>query len=197
MDHDDGPAIIDRCCCCNGCHEPPSFPYRPLVCIFMCRYSIDSATRTNFFPRTDTRETIIIKNLSPDAYLFEFMSEPGTAAAAQEANQFKAKLASMKSAHIRQEFGFLLNGISAQVADQDELLELMASRVLRTVTPLVLFLHINTNASAKVDVNESNLGSTSLFSPSLDILSSFYYYFIFFLTLLLSFIYTLVLPYSI
>ncbi|KAF9286833.1 hypothetical protein BGZ88_008864 [Linnemannia elongata] len=77
-------------------------------------------------------------DLCPDAYLFEFMSEPGTAAAAQEANQFKAKLASMKSAHIRQEFGFLLNGISAQVADQDELLELMASRVLRTVTPLTI-----------------------------------------------------------
>ncbi|KAG9061512.1 hypothetical protein KI688_007090 [Linnemannia hyalina] len=77
-------------------------------------------------------------DLCPDAYLFEFMSEPGTAAAAEEANQFKAKIASMKSAHIRQEFGFLINGISAQVADQDELLELMTLGILQTVTPLTI-----------------------------------------------------------
>ncbi|KAF9538258.1 hypothetical protein EC957_007040 [Mortierella hygrophila] len=77
-------------------------------------------------------------DLCPDAYLFEFMSEPGTAAAAEEANQFKAKIASMKSAHIRQEFGFLINGISVQVTDQDELLELMTLGILQTVTPLTI-----------------------------------------------------------
>ncbi|KAF8942078.1 hypothetical protein BGZ47_006917 [Haplosporangium gracile] len=77
-------------------------------------------------------------DLCPDAYLFEFMSEPGTAAAAEEVKQFKAKLASMKSAHIRHEFGFLLNGISVQVADQDELLELMTHGALQTVTPLTI-----------------------------------------------------------
>lgn len=77
-------------------------------------------------------------DLCPDAYLFEFMSEPGTAAAAEEVNQFKAMLASKGSARIRLEFRFLLNGISAQVTDQDELLDLMTFDFLQDVTPLTI-----------------------------------------------------------
>ncbi|KAF9910177.1 hypothetical protein EC991_007104 [Linnemannia zychae] len=76
--------------------------------------------------------------MSPDAYLFEFMSEPGTIQAAIEAEQFKAKLAGMKSASIRQEFGILLNGISVQVADEDEFLDLMGLDILQSVTPLTI-----------------------------------------------------------
>lgn len=79
------------------------------------------------------------------------MSEPGTAAAAEEVNQFKAMLASKGSARIRLEFRFLLNGISAQVTDQDELLDLMTFDFLQDVTPLVTFLLTNANAAFVFD----------------------------------------------
>ncbi|KAF9133818.1 hypothetical protein BGW39_008861 [Mortierella sp. 14UC] len=77
-------------------------------------------------------------DLCPDAYLFEFKSEPGTTQAAMEAEQFKAKIARMKSASIRHEFGTLLNGISAEVADEDEFLDLMGLDILMSVTPLTV-----------------------------------------------------------
>ncbi|KAG0257751.1 hypothetical protein BG011_003777 [Mortierella polycephala] len=77
-------------------------------------------------------------SLRPNAYLFEFNSEPGEVGAAQEKQDFKLKIGGMKSVQIRQEFGMLLNGISAQVEDPDELRELMTMSGLRTVTPLTI-----------------------------------------------------------
>ncbi|KAF9965501.1 hypothetical protein BGZ70_004697 [Mortierella alpina] len=49
---------------------------------------------------------------------------------------FKRKILGMKSVRIRHEFGMLLNGISLQVEDQDELRDLMAMQDLSAVTPL-------------------------------------------------------------
>ncbi|KAF9093093.1 hypothetical protein BGX23_003657 [Mortierella sp. AD031] len=46
----------------------------------------------------------------PDAYLFEFTSEPGTASAAEEVEAFKAKMGGMDSVSLRKEFGSLING---------------------------------------------------------------------------------------
>lgn len=74
---------------------------------------------------------------SPNGYLFEFLGEPGGAVAAQQMAAFKHKILGMKSVRIRHEFGMLLNGISIQVEDQDELRDLMAMQDLSAVTPLV------------------------------------------------------------
>ncbi|KAF9983057.1 hypothetical protein BGZ75_005473, partial [Mortierella antarctica] len=61
---------------------------------------------------------------------------PGGVLAAQQMVTFKRKLLGMKSVRIRHEFGMLLNGISLQVEDQDELRDLMALQDLSAVTPL-------------------------------------------------------------
>ncbi|KAG0287332.1 hypothetical protein BGZ96_008765 [Linnemannia gamsii] len=74
----------------------------------------------------------------PDAYLFEFTSEPGTLAAANDVNRFKALIASMENAHVRQEFDYILNGVSVHVPDEDELLELMEFPALLSVTVLTI-----------------------------------------------------------
>ncbi|KAG9325398.1 hypothetical protein KVV02_002634 [Mortierella alpina] len=77
-------------------------------------------------------------NISPNGYLFEFLGEPGGVLAAQQMVTFKRKLLGMKSVRIRHEFGMLLNGISLQVEDQDELRDLMALQDLSAVTPLTI-----------------------------------------------------------
>ncbi|KAG0202277.1 hypothetical protein BGX28_005162 [Mortierella sp. GBA30] len=77
-------------------------------------------------------------SLFPNAYLFEFGARPRSAAAAQEIKAFRQKIASMKSVRIRQVFDTLLNGISAQVEDHDELRELMAMKGLLDVTPITI-----------------------------------------------------------
>ncbi|KAG0330491.1 hypothetical protein BGZ99_003062 [Dissophora globulifera] len=74
----------------------------------------------------------------PDAYLFEFNSAPGGALAMQQVEAFKVKLRGMKSVHIRQEFNTLINGVSAQVEDQNELREIMTWKDLERVTPLTI-----------------------------------------------------------
>ncbi|KAG0207225.1 hypothetical protein BGX28_001495 [Mortierella sp. GBA30] len=74
--------------------------------------------------------------ICPDAYLFEFESEPGRIGAEQEVNTFKAILGGMNSVHIRHEFKILLNGVSAQVRDPDELRQIMSMQQLRMVTPV-------------------------------------------------------------
>ncbi|KAF9281123.1 hypothetical protein BGZ68_006834 [Mortierella alpina] len=75
-------------------------------------------------------------SICPNGYLFEFLGEPGGAVAAQQMAAFKRKILGMKSVRIRHEFGMLLNGISIQVEDQDELRDLMAMQDLSAVTPL-------------------------------------------------------------
>ncbi|KAF9363193.1 hypothetical protein BGX34_004657 [Mortierella sp. NVP85] len=79
--------------------------------------------------------SMLIDNVSPDAYLFEFSNEPGKAA---EVEAFKAKIMTMKTVQIRQEFHLLLNGFSAQVKDQDELREIMSWSGLQRVSPLTI-----------------------------------------------------------
>ncbi|KAG0223160.1 hypothetical protein BGX31_008663 [Mortierella sp. GBA43] len=76
--------------------------------------------------------------LCPDAYLFEFSGEPGQASATAEVEAFKERAKGLKSVRIRQEFSLLLNGLSAQVLDQDELQEIMSWPGLRRVTPLTI-----------------------------------------------------------
>jgi hypothetical protein len=80
---------------------------------------------------------MLIDNISPDAYLFEFSNGSGKAAAEVEVEAFKAKIMTMKSVQIRQEFRLLLNGFSAKVKDQDELREIMSWPGLQRVSPLV------------------------------------------------------------
>ncbi|KAF9953616.1 hypothetical protein BGZ72_005303 [Mortierella alpina] len=77
-------------------------------------------------------------SICPNGYLFEFLGEPGGIAAAQQMATFKRKILGMKSVRIRHEFGMLLNGISVQVEDQDELRDLMAMQDLSAVTPLTI-----------------------------------------------------------
>ncbi|KAI1318964.1 hypothetical protein EDD11_005398 [Mortierella claussenii] len=77
-------------------------------------------------------------DLCPDAYLFELSSEPGGIGALQEVEAFKSKLTEMKSVHIRQEFNVLLNGISAQVKNPDELRDIMTWDSVQRVTPLTM-----------------------------------------------------------
>ncbi|KAF8937457.1 hypothetical protein BGZ58_002670 [Dissophora ornata] len=77
-------------------------------------------------------------DLCPNAYLLEFSSEPGGFLAAQEARAIKAKIRGMKSVRIRQEFGVLLNAISVQVEDQDELREIMTLHEIVRVSPLTV-----------------------------------------------------------
>ncbi|KAF9360528.1 hypothetical protein BGX26_008948 [Mortierella sp. AD094] len=77
-------------------------------------------------------------NQCPDAYLFEFKSEPGGTGASQEVETFMAKLAVMKSVRVRHEFGTLLNGVSAHVKNPDELREIMGWDIVDNVTPLTI-----------------------------------------------------------
>ncbi|KAF9920713.1 hypothetical protein FBU30_009362 [Linnemannia zychae] len=74
----------------------------------------------------------------PDAYLFEFSGDPGTAEATKQINLFKAKITGMKSAYIRQEFRLLLNGISAHIPDKDELRQLADLDGILSITPLTI-----------------------------------------------------------
>ncbi|KAF9418400.1 hypothetical protein BGZ94_009710, partial [Podila epigama] len=76
---------------------------------------------------------------APDAYLFEFKSPPGDVIGAEkEKAQFTALAKTMSSVHIRQSFGLLLNGISAQITDPGELSQLMDLDFLKIVTPLTV-----------------------------------------------------------
>ncbi|KAF9327755.1 hypothetical protein BG006_008994 [Podila minutissima] len=77
-------------------------------------------------------------NVCPDAYLFEFKSAPGGIEAANERRQFEAAISGMKSVTVRQSFAVLLNGVSAQVSDEQELGQLMALDILKMVTPLTV-----------------------------------------------------------
>ncbi|KAG0375002.1 hypothetical protein BGX24_009665 [Mortierella sp. AD032] len=77
-------------------------------------------------------------DICPDAYMFEFKSEPGTIHADMAIELFKAECAGMKSVYIRQVFSTLFSGISAQVTDMDELLALMLLDFLESVTPLTI-----------------------------------------------------------
>ncbi|KAG0020451.1 hypothetical protein BGZ81_009345 [Podila clonocystis] len=75
-------------------------------------------------------------NVCQDAYLFEFKSPPGGIEAANERRRFMAATQGMKSVTIRQSLSLLLNGVSAQVSDRHELVQLMSLDILKLVTPL-------------------------------------------------------------
>ncbi|KAF9561675.1 hypothetical protein EC968_005635 [Mortierella alpina] len=77
-------------------------------------------------------------SIFPNGYLLEFTGEPGGVVAAQQMAAFKRKILGMKSVRIRHEFGMLLNGISIQVENQDELRDLMDMQDLSAVTPLTI-----------------------------------------------------------
>ncbi|KAG0057096.1 hypothetical protein BGZ83_001530 [Gryganskiella cystojenkinii] len=76
--------------------------------------------------------------LSPDAYLFEFKSEPGGVQASQDMTAFKTEVQGMKTVVIRQEFNMLFAGISVLVGSPIELKVLMNLEGVASVAPITI-----------------------------------------------------------
>lgn len=120
------------------CLQPVFSLISPLFFLALSSYYFPS-TPKNISSGSRTHNT---HAYSPDAYLFEFKSAPGGIEAANERRQFEAAISGMKSVTVRQSFAVLLNGVSAQVSDKQELGQLMALDILKMVTPLVTLFFI-------------------------------------------------------